>query len=225
MTHSLSCGREILLLVFCSMLAWFLSVMWITDGASLHGSPSTCTGMGLKVVRVTSWHWWSLSPWPPTCSVAYKTIQNTLSYLPKQGQPEHLCRECNVVNYTTHFYCLCISILFAFARFKGQYMLMNTSLHLFHFLGSIEIKHAESTSLKCPLRYTWLNGIILTWLIFAHNWMFFWIKLNTELTPELRLKPTALVFCIWHITTVLFYHARFVPLFNTIATSLWDFLM
>ena len=53
------------------MLAWLLRLMWMTDGASLQGSPSTCMGMDLKVVRVTSLHWWSRSPWPPTCSVAW----------------------------------------------------------------------------------------------------------------------------------------------------------
>ncbi len=80
-TDSYSCGREILLLVFCSMLAWFLRVMHMTDGASLQGSPSTCTGMGLKVVKVTSWHWWSLSPCPPTCSVAYTKRAETFGWI------------------------------------------------------------------------------------------------------------------------------------------------
>ncbi len=70
-THSLSSGIDVRLLVFCTMLAWFLREMWITDGASLQGSPSTCMGIDLKVVRVTSRHWFNRSPWPPTCSVAY----------------------------------------------------------------------------------------------------------------------------------------------------------
>ena len=46
-TDSLSRGMEVRLLLFCSMLAWFLRLMWMTEGASLQGSPSTCMGMGL----------------------------------------------------------------------------------------------------------------------------------------------------------------------------------
>lgn len=46
-THWLSWGTEILLLAFCTMLAWFLRFMWMMDGASLQGSPSTCTGIDL----------------------------------------------------------------------------------------------------------------------------------------------------------------------------------
>lgn len=59
-------------MLFCTMLAWFLSEMRRVEGARRHGSPSTCTGTVLKVVRVTSLHWCSLSPWPPTCSAAYR---------------------------------------------------------------------------------------------------------------------------------------------------------
>lgn len=33
----------------------------------------TWTGTVLKVVRTTSLHWCSLSPWPPTCSAAWWT--------------------------------------------------------------------------------------------------------------------------------------------------------
>ncbi|KAG9352152.1 hypothetical protein JZ751_020565 [Albula glossodonta] len=45
--HSFRSGMEVLLLVFCTMLAWFLREMRITEGASLQGSPSTCMGMDL----------------------------------------------------------------------------------------------------------------------------------------------------------------------------------
>lgn len=46
-THSLSCGIEVFLLAFCTMLAWFLREIRMVEGASLHGSPSTCMGMDL----------------------------------------------------------------------------------------------------------------------------------------------------------------------------------
>lgn len=42
-THSLSRGTEVRLLHFWTMLAWFRREMWRVDGASRHGSPSTCT--------------------------------------------------------------------------------------------------------------------------------------------------------------------------------------
>jgi hypothetical protein len=46
-THSLSKGMEVLLLLFCTMLAWFLKEIRIIAGANLQGSPSTCMGMDL----------------------------------------------------------------------------------------------------------------------------------------------------------------------------------
>lgn len=46
-THSLSKGMDVLLLLFCTMLAWFLKDIRIMAGANLQGSPSTCMGMDL----------------------------------------------------------------------------------------------------------------------------------------------------------------------------------
>ena len=46
-THSLSKGMDVLLLLFCTMLAWFLNEIRIIAGANLQGSPSTCMGMDL----------------------------------------------------------------------------------------------------------------------------------------------------------------------------------
>lgn len=46
-THSLSKGMDVLLLLFYTMLAWFLKEIRIIAGANLQGSPSTCMGMGL----------------------------------------------------------------------------------------------------------------------------------------------------------------------------------
>lgn len=40
-TYSLRCGIEVRRLVFWTILAWFLRLIWMTDGASLQGSPST----------------------------------------------------------------------------------------------------------------------------------------------------------------------------------------
>lgn len=76
-THSLSSGTDVRLLLFCTMLAWFLRDMRRVEGARRHGSPSTCTGSVLKVVRTTSLHWCSRSPWPPTCSAAFRWRRET----------------------------------------------------------------------------------------------------------------------------------------------------
>lgn len=76
-THSLSSGTDVRLLLFCTMLAWFLRDMRRVEGARRHGSPSTCTGSVLKVVRTTSLHWCSRSPWPPTCSAALRWRRET----------------------------------------------------------------------------------------------------------------------------------------------------
>ena len=54
--YSLRGVRQTLLLVFCTMRAWLFRVMLMMEGLSLHGSPSTCIGMGLKVVSSTSLH-------------------------------------------------------------------------------------------------------------------------------------------------------------------------
>lgn len=72
-THSFSKGIDVLLLLFCTMLAWFLREIRMREGANRQGSPSTCMGIDLYVKSVTSRHWCSLSPWPPTCRAACKT--------------------------------------------------------------------------------------------------------------------------------------------------------
>ena len=43
-------------------------------------SMCTCTGRGFVVVRVTSLHWFNLSPWPPTWRVAYNTHTHTQTH-------------------------------------------------------------------------------------------------------------------------------------------------
>lgn len=75
-THSFSKGMDVLLLLFCTMLAWFLREMRMREGASRQGSPSTCMGIDLYVKRVTSRHWCNLSPWPPTWRAACKKKTN-----------------------------------------------------------------------------------------------------------------------------------------------------
>lgn len=91
--HSLRWGMETLILVFCTILAWFLRWILMMEGASLHGSPSTCMGMDLKVVRVTSLHWWSRSPCPPTCSVAW--TQTTTTTTGQQHKQQKQVRNTN----------------------------------------------------------------------------------------------------------------------------------
>lgn len=54
--YSLSRGMELRLLVFCTMLAWLRREMRMQEAASLQGSPSTCMGMALDVVRTTCRH-------------------------------------------------------------------------------------------------------------------------------------------------------------------------
>lgn len=71
-THSFSRGMDVLLLLFCTMLAWFLNEIRMSEGAKRQGSPSTCMGIDLYVKSVTSRHWCSLSPWPPTWRAAWK---------------------------------------------------------------------------------------------------------------------------------------------------------
>jgi len=46
------------------------------EAANLQGSPSTCMGMALDVVRTTCRHWYSRSPWPPTCKAACESVQS-----------------------------------------------------------------------------------------------------------------------------------------------------
>jgi len=69
-THSFNKGMDVLLLLFCTMLAWFLKEMRMSEGANRQGSPSTCMGIDLYVKSVTSRHWCNLSPWPPTWRAA-----------------------------------------------------------------------------------------------------------------------------------------------------------
>lgn len=69
-THSFNKGMDVLLLLFCTMLAWFLKEIRMSEGANRQGSPSTCMGIDLYVKSVTSRHWCSLSPWPPTWRAA-----------------------------------------------------------------------------------------------------------------------------------------------------------
>lgn len=69
-TYSLCRGVALRRLAFCTMVAWLRRAMRMREAASLQGSPSTCTGMALAVVRSTSRHCVSRSPCPPTCSAA-----------------------------------------------------------------------------------------------------------------------------------------------------------
>ncbi len=55
-TYSFPIGTEPRRFGFCTILAWFFSVMLILDGNSRHGSPSTCIGIVLYVVSSTCWH-------------------------------------------------------------------------------------------------------------------------------------------------------------------------
>lgn len=88
-THSLSRGMDVLLLLFWTMLAWFLKEMRIMAGANRQGSPSTCMGMDLYVSSMTSRHWCSLSPWPPTCRAACKReIEESWELLPNSYSGE-----------------------------------------------------------------------------------------------------------------------------------------
>jgi hypothetical protein len=44
--------------------------MTILHGAMRHGSPSICIGTHVFVVMVAVWHWHTLAPLPPACSMA-----------------------------------------------------------------------------------------------------------------------------------------------------------
>lgn len=82
---------ELRRLVFCTMLAWLRREMWMQEAASLQGSPSTCMGMALDVVRTTCRHWHSRSPWPPTCKAACKSVQSeSRAWTEHGGWGEHL---------------------------------------------------------------------------------------------------------------------------------------
>lgn len=69
-TYSLAMGTEPLLFGLAIMLAWLRAVITMVEGRSLHGSPSNCMGIALRVFSLISLHCISLSPWPPMYKVA-----------------------------------------------------------------------------------------------------------------------------------------------------------
>lgn len=85
-THSFNKGMDVLLLLFCTMLAWFLKEIRMSEGANRHGSPSTCMGIDLYVKSVTSRHWCNLSPWPPTCRAAWRGGKKTTTTTTPQNR-------------------------------------------------------------------------------------------------------------------------------------------
>ena len=62
-------------------LLWKLTVIW--EGARRQGSPSTCMGMGFRLVIRTDEHWVTRSPLPPICNAAYNTQLQPIALIPE----------------------------------------------------------------------------------------------------------------------------------------------
>jgi len=63
------------------IVAWPRCLMWMIDGGSRQGSPSTWTGIVLDVSRQAERHWVSRTPpWAPICNPAWITTSTITSY-------------------------------------------------------------------------------------------------------------------------------------------------
>lgn len=97
--------------LLASMIAWFSLDSVMTEGASLHASPSTCMGITFVVTIFAVLHWVMHVPCPPACSNGYEeqlllfySCYNRLQILQKRWVPTYFIQKL--------LYCISLSNIF-----------------------------------------------------------------------------------------------------------------